>query len=168
MHNADTQCTVEGREEAKGQRKFLHLYFSCLAIKYEFYFTPQIDKYLETNIHITLVTSSKFWVRFQHNEVEFYRTQDSKFPTCGKCGPELCLPFEGDASEVTHPSRKHLADRAPAEVPQIKAQHAAESCWRLGFTLLAPYMIHFPTVFSSYFLFTFMEVLIRRTEIPFF
>ena len=40
MHNVGTQCTVEGREEAKGQRKFLCvLNFSCLAIKYKFYFT---------------------------------------------------------------------------------------------------------------------------------
>lgn len=79
-----------------------------------------------------------------------------------------CARLLSDASEVTHPSRKHLADGAPAEVPQIKAQHGAESCWRFGFALLAPYMIHLPTVFSSYFLFAFMEVLIRRTEIPCF
>ena len=39
VHNADTQCIVEGREEAKGQRKILCLNFSYLAIKYEFYFT---------------------------------------------------------------------------------------------------------------------------------
>ena len=31
MHNADTQCTVRGREGAKGQRRFfLCLNFSCL------------------------------------------------------------------------------------------------------------------------------------------
>lgn len=33
MHNADTQCTVEGTEATKGQRKNLN--FSCLAIKQE-------------------------------------------------------------------------------------------------------------------------------------
>ena len=39
MPNADAQCTVEGREEAKGQRKFFTFKFSCLAIKCEFDFT---------------------------------------------------------------------------------------------------------------------------------
>ena len=40
MHKADTQCTVEKREEAKGQRqkKSLCLNCACLAIRYEFYF----------------------------------------------------------------------------------------------------------------------------------
>lgn len=38
MHNANTQCTVERGEEAKGQRNFLSLSFSCLAIVYEFCF----------------------------------------------------------------------------------------------------------------------------------
>ena len=48
MHNADTQCTIGGREEAKGQtKKILCLNFSCLAIKYEFYFTLQIPSALE-------------------------------------------------------------------------------------------------------------------------
>ena len=37
MPNADTQCTVVGREEeAKGQRKFFCLNFPCLAIKCDF------------------------------------------------------------------------------------------------------------------------------------
>ena len=39
MHNADTHCTLEGREGPKGRENFLCLKFSCLAIKYEFYFT---------------------------------------------------------------------------------------------------------------------------------
>ena len=60
MHSADTQCIVEGRKEAKGQREVFMFKFSRLAIKYEFYFTPQIDKYLEANINITLVIFSKF------------------------------------------------------------------------------------------------------------
>ena len=34
MHNADTQCTVEGTEATEGQRKNC-LNFSCLAIKQE-------------------------------------------------------------------------------------------------------------------------------------
>ena len=38
MPNADTQCTVKGRKEAKGKRKMSCLDFSCLAIKYEVYF----------------------------------------------------------------------------------------------------------------------------------
>ena len=43
MHNVDTQCTGEGRKEAKGQKKiFLCLNFSCPAIKYGFYFTPSL------------------------------------------------------------------------------------------------------------------------------
>ena len=35
------------REEAKGQRRFFCLNFSCLAIKYEFYFIYIIDAYNE-------------------------------------------------------------------------------------------------------------------------
>ena len=35
MHNVGTECTVEGREEAKGQRKRLCLNFPCLALKYK-------------------------------------------------------------------------------------------------------------------------------------
>ena len=37
-HKADTQCMVEGREEAKGQRIFC-LTYSYLAITCEYYFT---------------------------------------------------------------------------------------------------------------------------------
>ena len=37
MHNADTQCRV-GERRPKGRENFLCLKFSCLAIKYEFYF----------------------------------------------------------------------------------------------------------------------------------
>ena len=40
MHNADTQCTVEGTEEDKEKRQnFMFNCFSCLAIKCIFYFT---------------------------------------------------------------------------------------------------------------------------------
>ena len=39
MHNADTQCAVEGEGRPKGREEFLCLNFSCLAIKYESYFT---------------------------------------------------------------------------------------------------------------------------------
>ena len=39
MHKADTQCTVEEREEAKGQRKKKIMFKLCLSsIRYEFYF----------------------------------------------------------------------------------------------------------------------------------
>lgn len=68
--------------------------------------------------------------------------------------------------QVTHPSRIHWADGAPMEVPQIKAEHVAESCWRPGFAFLVPSVIRFPTIFSSYVLLIFVEVLIRRTEVP--
>ena len=37
MHKADTQCTVEEREEAKGQRE-KKVYCACFSIRYEFYF----------------------------------------------------------------------------------------------------------------------------------
>ena len=37
--NTDTQCTGGRRDPAKGQRNFLSLNLSYLAIKYEFYFT---------------------------------------------------------------------------------------------------------------------------------
>ena len=37
MQNVDAQCTAEGRP--KGRGSFVCLNFSCLAIKYEFYFT---------------------------------------------------------------------------------------------------------------------------------
>ena len=39
MYNADTQCTVGGERKPKGREEVLCLDFSCLAIKYEFYFT---------------------------------------------------------------------------------------------------------------------------------
>ena len=39
MHNADTQCTVGRERRPKGREEFLCLNCSCLAIKYEFYFT---------------------------------------------------------------------------------------------------------------------------------
>ena len=39
MPNADTQCSVRGERRPKGREEFLSLNFSCLAIKYEFYFT---------------------------------------------------------------------------------------------------------------------------------
>ena len=39
MHNEVIQYTEEGREEAKMQRKKNVEFFSCFAIKYEFYFT---------------------------------------------------------------------------------------------------------------------------------
>ena len=42
LHDADTQCTVRGEKRAKGRENFLCLNFSCLAIKYEFYFTISI------------------------------------------------------------------------------------------------------------------------------
>ena len=38
MHNEVMQCTEEGRREAKMQRKKMLNFFSCFAIKYEFYF----------------------------------------------------------------------------------------------------------------------------------
>ena len=38
MHNADTQCTVQA-QRPMGRENFLCLNFSCLAIKYEYYFT---------------------------------------------------------------------------------------------------------------------------------
>ena len=61
MHSADTQMHSRGEKGGqRAERSFLCLNFSCLAIKYEFYFTPQIDKYLEANINITLAVSSKF------------------------------------------------------------------------------------------------------------
>ena len=37
-HTADTHCTLQGREEVKTGREELCLNFSCLALKYEFYF----------------------------------------------------------------------------------------------------------------------------------
>ena len=37
--NADTQCTVRGVRRPKGREEVLCSNFSCLAIKYEFYFT---------------------------------------------------------------------------------------------------------------------------------
>ena len=37
-HSAEAQCTLEGKHEANGQRKILCLKFSCLTIKYDFYF----------------------------------------------------------------------------------------------------------------------------------
>ena len=66
MHNTDTQSTVEGRQEAKGQEKIFmfKFFFSChkmgsqrvrhdwvtelnwTAIKYGFYFTPCITGWL--------------------------------------------------------------------------------------------------------------------------
>ena len=55
MYNADTQCTVGGERSPKGREEFLCLNFSCLAIKYEFYFTvPSI--YL---VYITHFLSSQ-------------------------------------------------------------------------------------------------------------
>ena len=43
-----TQCrrpgTLVGGEEAKGQRRSLCLIFSCLALKYEFYFITTLCK----------------------------------------------------------------------------------------------------------------------------
>ena len=39
MHHVDKQCTVEGREEAKGQRKSFMLKV-FLGLKYEFYVNP--------------------------------------------------------------------------------------------------------------------------------
>ena len=39
MRNAHTQCTVRGERRPKGREELLCLDFSCLAIKYEFYFT---------------------------------------------------------------------------------------------------------------------------------
>ena len=38
LANADAQCTVDRREEAKGQRKILCSKFSCPALKCEFLF----------------------------------------------------------------------------------------------------------------------------------
>ena len=38
MHKADTQCTLQGREEAQMGRKKFVFKSSCLALKYEFYF----------------------------------------------------------------------------------------------------------------------------------
>ena len=35
---ADAHCTLQGREEVKRGRKELCLNFSCLDLKYEFYF----------------------------------------------------------------------------------------------------------------------------------
>ena len=35
---ADAHCTQQGREEVKTGREKLGLKFSCLALKYEFYF----------------------------------------------------------------------------------------------------------------------------------
>lgn len=48
IYNADTQCTAERKEKAKGQRKFLCLNL-CLAIKYEFSFTVSIQNIKRTN-----------------------------------------------------------------------------------------------------------------------
>ena len=39
MGDTDTHCTVEEKKGAKGQRKFLCLSVSHLAMKSEFYFT---------------------------------------------------------------------------------------------------------------------------------
>ena len=38
MHNAVTQCRVQGKRRRKDIENFLCLNFSYLAIKYEFYF----------------------------------------------------------------------------------------------------------------------------------
>ena len=35
MFTADTECSVEGREEAKGQEKILCLNFPCIVLEYE-------------------------------------------------------------------------------------------------------------------------------------
>ena len=37
MHNADTQCTVEGREEAKGQRKVFMFKFSLICLRIQIF-----------------------------------------------------------------------------------------------------------------------------------
>ena len=44
MHDGDTQCTVEGREEAKGQRKFFYvqIFFDLPYLEYEFLFHQYI------------------------------------------------------------------------------------------------------------------------------
>ena len=39
MHKADTQSTVWGERRPKSREEVLCLNFSCLAVKYEFYFT---------------------------------------------------------------------------------------------------------------------------------
>ena len=43
VHNADTQCTLWGERRPKGREKFLCLNFSCLAMKYECYFTKYTE-----------------------------------------------------------------------------------------------------------------------------
>ena len=45
VYNADTQCRVGEREGQRAEENFLCLSFSCLAIKYEFYFTRGAAKY---------------------------------------------------------------------------------------------------------------------------
>ena len=39
MHGAGAHCTEGGQRGPKGREKSLCLHFSCLATKYEFYFT---------------------------------------------------------------------------------------------------------------------------------
>lgn len=39
MYNADTWSTVQGERRSKGRGEFLCWNFTCLSIKYEFYFT---------------------------------------------------------------------------------------------------------------------------------
>ena len=41
LHNADTYYTVEGEQSLMDREEFLCLNFSCLAIKYEFYFLKE-------------------------------------------------------------------------------------------------------------------------------
>ena len=45
MHNADSQCTVKGREEAKVQRKNFMLNFSLSYHKFDF--TPTMYRVLK-------------------------------------------------------------------------------------------------------------------------
>ena len=41
VHNANTYYTVEGEQSLMDREEFLCLNFSCLAIKYEFYFLKE-------------------------------------------------------------------------------------------------------------------------------
>ena len=63
MHNADTQCTIDRREEAKGQRIiFLCLIFSCFALKYEFYFTLQTLTFIPSTLTYYLQEYSQDYI----------------------------------------------------------------------------------------------------------